>query len=149
MGPDDDRQSLLIEADADVVWKLLAGIDAWSNLFPHVTALEVRRQRGKRLLVRMRVRPAPWFSRWLWSGFEIDPDRKRLTRWHPAGLLRGVVEQWQVADAENGKTSIAWTIHAPGVRHKLAVRLLLSPLALQTAGMIALLAEADRIARSR
>lgn len=141
-------RSILIEADAAAVWALLAGFDSWDGLLPHVTALRHVDRRERRSILRVRVRPVWWCQLWVWSGVDVDPERRRLIRWYPVGPAAGIVEHWHVEAVDDGLSKLQWKIQRRGPRHHLASRLFIEPLAIKSAEMWALLAEADRLART-
>lgn len=84
----------------------------------------------------------------MWSGVDVDQQRRCLIRWYPVGPTAGIVEHWHVEEVDESSSRLWWKIQRRGPRQYLASQFLIEPLALKTAEMWALLAEADRLART-
>ena len=84
-----------VRADRATVFNLLAEVELWPALFPHVRSARVLRREGRRRLVVVKAR---W--RGLPLGYTavqtIDPDRGRMTIRHLSRLARGSVATWTV-----------------------------------------------------
>ena len=87
-----------IQADRATVYNLLAEVELWPALLPHIRSLRVLRREGRRRLVAVR---ASW--RGLPLGYTavvtVDPARSSMTLRHLSRLTRGSVATWTVHPA--------------------------------------------------
>jgi hypothetical protein len=88
----------LIRADRATVFHLLAEVELWPALFPHVRSARVLRRDGKRRLIVVRAR---W--RGLPLGYRaietVDLERGVVTIRHVSALTKGSVATWTVRRA--------------------------------------------------
>ena len=87
-----------IHADHATVFTLLAEVELWPALFPHVRSARVLRRDGRRRLIVVRAR---W--RGLPLGYTavqtVDAPQGRMTIRHLSRLTRGSVAVWDVRPA--------------------------------------------------
>ncbi len=89
-----------VYADRATVFNLLAEVELWPALFPHVRSARVLRRDGRRRLILVRVR---W--RGLPFGYTaiqtVDDGRGQMTIRHVSRLTKGSVAIWVVHPATN------------------------------------------------
>lgn len=137
---------MLVEAGPDEVFRLIAGIESWQYLMPHVRSVEA-------------VRPARWRVVLVWRWLPVtvalssmaDPMARlaelRVAAW--PGVRASV--RWVVDPGPDDTASIrieAGIVQGPPVVRALAARVL-RDLCRDSLDMVRLLAEADRIAHQR
>lgn len=133
-----------IESDRDVVWGLLTDYDRWAGLFPHVRQIEVLDACRNRAHIRTVERRTALITISVESTVRSDPVEKRYWR-----LYRGrVLERWTVDASTPTRTRLRCDIFAGSTAGRLRSRFMTAPLAWKTARMVALLAEAETLARS-
>lgn len=111
-------------ADRATVFHLLAEVELWPALFPHIRSARVLRRDGRRRLIAVR---AAW--RGLPFGYRavetVDAERGVVTIRHLSRLTRGSVAAWTVCP-RSGDDGVDVTVHqgvivpVPVVGHLLA-----------------------------
>lgn len=133
-----------IESDASTIWQLLAGYHHWAGLFPHIVALEALNERDGSVLIRTRERRTPYLLTTVTSSLRPDGADLTLQR-----LYHGqIVELWCVVPTGDGRSQLNCEVIAGSAFAHLRARLMTVPRAGEMAEMVALLAEADSLARS-
>jgi ribosome-associated toxin RatA of RatAB toxin-antitoxin module len=88
-----------IRADHDTVFNLLAEIELWPALFPHIRSARVIRREGDQKVVVIR---ATWHGLPLsYTAIEtVDRARGQMTIRHVSRLTRGSVATWTISPAK-------------------------------------------------
>lgn len=99
--PGDARLTRFIRADAATVYGLLAEVELWPALFPHIRSARVMRRRGHQRLLAVR---ASWRGLPVaWRAVQtLDRANLRLTFRHVNVLSRGSAVSWTVVPGPGG-----------------------------------------------
>lgn len=91
----------LIRADAAVVYMLIAELELWPALIPHVRSARVLRRMGNRRLVSVR---ASWRGVPVgWRAIQtLEPEHGRVTFRHLVPVSRGTTVRWTVRQVDAG-----------------------------------------------
>jgi hypothetical protein len=100
------RVGARIYADRQTVFRLLAEIELWPAILPHVRSARVVRRDGRRRLVTVR---ASWKGLPIgWTAVEtIDPVQCRMTLRHVTPLTRGSLAVWTVSPETIDRGAVA------------------------------------------
>lgn len=141
------REIVPVDADPDAVFKLLANLDAWPNLLPHVRSLEQGPAR----------RPTITFV-WRWIplalAVTVRTDERLRTLEQRFGSKSGVrvACNWSVDNGPDNTAIMrldARLAYAPLWSRGLVQHAILPDLSKATLAMVQLLAESDRLAHAR
>lgn len=137
-----------INGDLTAIYQLVAGVEKWPDLFPHVLAADVLWEDADVRVARVRVSrsgiPLAWVCR-----LEIDPSGPRVHVDHIDGFARGLRADWKFERLPQRRTRVRlvtdYHTRLP-TRDRLITRYVLDDLVARTLAMITLLAESDRAA---
>lgn len=101
------QNRIQMDAPPETIFRLAAEIEFWPALLPHYRYVQILKRKPGRRLARMgayRDRlPVSWTSiQWL------EPETRRITFRHVAGVTRGMVVEWLMEPA--GGTAVDVTI---------------------------------------
>ncbi len=119
--------SCLIRSDAATVYRLLAEVELWPAVFPHIASARVLRRLGSRRIVSVR---AVWRGVPVgWRALQVRDDAARtITFTHVNALSRGSGVTWTLTPEGKGvrvTVSQHVRLHVPVVGRWLAEHLLL------------------------
>ncbi|MFW6075354.1 MAG: SRPBCC family protein [Chloroflexota bacterium] len=138
------RIEMDVASDRDILWALLADLERWPDLLPHMLHLQCLARRGDKQLVRTRERRAWWLATTVRSAIWVRAGERRLLRRYSGGVL----ESWSVEPLDAGCARLRCEIVAATAWGRIRTRLMIAPSAREMAGMLATLAAADHLARS-
>ena len=105
------ENTILIDAPADIIFRLAADVPRWPELLPHYRSVRVLERRGGRLLVRMAAHrdgiPVSWTSI-----LEPRPAEGRVLFRHVRGVTRGMDVTWHIRPTASGGGSDVSIEHA-------------------------------------
>lgn len=139
-----------IDGDPAAIYRLVAEVESWSGLFPHVIAADVLWREGQSVVARVRASrhglPVTWTCR-----LDADADAGRVAIVHLGGFAHGLCGVWTFDQIANFRARVRLTVSYQTswpARDRLLARLVIDDLATRTLAMVKLLAEADRAARA-
>lgn len=118
--------SCLIEAPPDTIYRLLAEVELWPAIFPHIASARVTRRLGDRRLVAVRT---SWRGLPIgWHALQLrDPGRLRIAFHHVNRLSSGSSVTWALTPLDHGvqvTVTQQVALNVPIVGRWLAARLL-------------------------
>lgn len=136
-----------IDGDIAAVYRLVAEVDTWPGLFPHILGVDVLWRDGDALVARVRASrsgvPINWICR---RG--NDRSALRVFVEHIDGFAYGLRATWELAPLPADQTLARLTVdhHPHGLLDRWLVPIVVGYLATYTLAMLTLLAESDRAA---
>jgi ribosome-associated toxin RatA of RatAB toxin-antitoxin module len=95
------ENTIVIQADAAVVYSLAAAVERWPTLLPHYRRVEVLKEDGNRRLVEMATRRDRIPVRWR-AEQELFPEAPRITFRHVGGITKGMEVEWTFTPVPDG-----------------------------------------------
>jgi ribosome-associated toxin RatA of RatAB toxin-antitoxin module len=95
------ENTIVIQADAAVVYSLAAAVERWPTLLPHYRRVEVLKEDGNRRLVEMAARRDRIPVRWR-AEQELFPEAPRITFRHVGGITKGMEVEWTFTPVPDG-----------------------------------------------
>ena len=108
------QNRISIRAPTEDIFRLAGEVEYWPAILPHYRFVRVLRRDGDRRLVKMGATrdgiPVSWTSlQWL------EPDAKRITFRHVAGVTRGMIVEWSMVPTTDGSVEVT-------ISHRLRLR---------------------------
>lgn len=136
-----------IDGDIAAVYRLVAEVDTWPSLFPHILGVDVLWRDGEALVARVRASRSGIPVRWICHRGN-DRSASRVFVEHIDGFAYGLRATWELAPLLDGRTMARLTVdhHAQGLVGRWLDPIVVDYLATHTLAMLTLLTESDRAA---
>lgn len=136
-----------IDGDPEAICRLIADVEAWPRLFPHVAAVEVFWRGGDSIVARVHASRSGFPVRWVCRR-QADPASLRVSVEHVDGFARGLRAVWTFAAAPDRRATarLAIDYRPRHLRDRWLAPFVLDDLVARTIAMLTLLAESDRAA---
>ena len=144
------ENSILVDAPADIIFRLAADVVRWPEILPHYRFVRVLGWRGSQTLVKMAARrdgiPVSWTSI-----LEPRPAERRILFRHVRGVTRGMEVEWRLESQPEGSTRVSirhdfepgWPLVGGRVAHLIIGEFFVRNIAGKTLRRIKELAEAE------